>query len=289
MPMRHSPVWLALALVVAGCATAPATVTPARPAPEPPAAAPALVAAPHVSVRSGAPEAAEDALAPFRRIAAKGGLIGSFTQDIERTETGYNLLVVPSSSQARADEVARQWAPDARPIFAGYGFWKKAWISFVRHGYYSKTKDRALMLDFAISKLALVRKTDEAGGAYGDAATVLDDAADQYTYGARLATDIAKAHGYVPKKIHVAAILNLKLYGPHWVFLDDRDWTPTLLVNAKTGQVTKTGPTIEAIKLLMKPFQPASPSPGPSPTAAPTASPVAGGSPSPTPSSFLPF
>jgi hypothetical protein len=279
---------MALTLLVAGCATAPATMAPARPAPPTAAAASAIAVAPHVSVRAGAPEgASDDALAPFRRIASNGGLIGSFAEDVERTETGYNLLVVPADSQAKADEVARAWAPDARPIFAGYGFWKKAWISFVRHGYYSRTKDRALMLDFAISKRVLVRKTDEPGGAYGDAATVLDDAADQYTYGAKLATDIAKAHGYTPKKIHVAAIMNLRLYGPHWVFLDDRDWTPTLMVNAKTGQVTRTGPMIEAVKLLMKPAQPASPGPAPSPTA----SPVAGGSPSPspTPSSLLPF
>jgi hypothetical protein len=291
--MTKSPWILGLALVVAGCAAAPISTlapSPARPA-EP--AAKAAIAAPQVTVRArGTLPAAGDPLAVYRRIGARGGVIASFTTAIAQSESTYNVLVVPSGSQDKAERVAREWAPDARPIFVGYGYWKKSWISFVRHGFYSEQKDRALMLDFAISKAALIRKTDEDGENYREAASVLGDAVDQYKYGAKLATDVAKASGYVPKKIHVGALLNMSFYGPQWVFLNDEDWTPELLVNAKTGEVTKTGPMIEAAKFLMKSTQKPSPSPSaasPAPSASPTVAPGASPTPTPSPSSFLPF
>jgi hypothetical protein len=294
--MTKSPSLILLSLLLASCAAAPVpTFAPSKALPGQPAAQAIAAVAPRVSVEHGEP-AAQDPLAVYRRIGERGGLIKNFTGDIERAEVGYNVLVVPSSSQDKAEKVAHEWAPDARQIFVGYGYWKKPFISFVRHGYYSAKKDRALMLDFAVSKLALVHKSDEDGDNYRDAADALGDADDVYKYTAKLATEVAKANGYFPKKFHVGALLNLAFYGPQWVFLNDEDWTPELLVNAKTGDVTKTGPMMEAAKFLIKSSQRPSPSPTPtpenessSPSPTPSPSTVASPTPTPSPSSYLPF
>lgn len=285
--MTRAFIPVVLALLIAGCGSVPTPVfqphaplrAPRAPISTVPEVSPSLPSAP-------APLGTPSDFDPwplFRRIGERGGLVKDFRAEVEAADSGYSVQLVPGTSQERADKAAKKWAPDARQIFVGWGFWKRSWIGFVRHGYYSAQKDQALMLDFALSRWAM-KKTEESGENYRDAAAVLQDVSDGYRYKAKLACDIAKANGYVPAKLHVAALLNFGLYGPGWVFLDDRDWSPSLIVHAETGAVVKSGPMMEAAKLMMAPHQKdPQRTPSPAPTAKPSPAPTATPSSNPLP------
>lgn len=253
--MKRATAWMAIALLLSGCGRA---VVPTVSVAPPRVAAPALVttqapAAPLASAptAAGAPAASEPTQWDhMRAIARAGGLITGLSRLTAEVPPTYAAQIVPETTQAKAQALARAWAPDARQAYIGWGFWKVSALSRIRHTYYSPSKQRVLKLEYSVTSAFLKQYEEDAEG-YDLAFKVLRDAYDVNAYQVKDAHERARSYGYRPGKNTTASLLNFVLLGPVWCFIDDRTWKPTVLVKADSGDVVTSGPLMWAASYLV--------------------------------------
>lgn len=251
--------YVLLGVLMAGCQRAP---QPLMPATEPaslarPQAADVLPDAPAdvplAEVQQAAPELPWDAL---RAIGASGGVVrgvASLAPDADAT-----VQLVPEQTQDDAQQLARAWQPDARQVYVGWGFWGISLLGKVRHVYYSPKTNRQLRLEYSFTRGRLERHECD-GTDFKDAFMVLRDAYDMHPWQAREAYARARRAGYRPGKYVTATLLHLVGFGPQWVFIEDRSWRPTVVVNANNGDVTTSGPLMWAVSYLVNRARPDGP------------------------------
>lgn len=244
-----------LGLLLAGCQRAPMPASAPLAAPRSAAPAPAAVlpdAPADLPLAATRPAAAASEL-PFetlRAIGDRGGLVKGLMSLGTEEEGGQSVQILPGDTQDRAQELARAWQPDARQVYVGWGFWGISLLGKVRHVYYSPKTNRQLRLEYSFTRNRLERVECD-GSDFKDAFLILRDAYDMHPWQARDAYARAKRAGYRPGKYVTATLLHLVGFGPQWVFIEDRSWTPTVVVNAKTGDVTTSGPLMWAVSYLV--------------------------------------
>ncbi len=260
-------------LLLAGCnrstlvpSAAPFTSQPSRatwqspvlPAPAVPASALPMTHPPVSRPESPvlpAPPAEPTLLELAGAIARQGGIVNDLPAMASQLEaSSYQVQVVPRNSQEKADRIAREWASDARQLYAIWAYWKLPALSVTRHAYYSPSKGKALKVEFTLSSL-FSKSFEEPADGFDQATLVLNEARDRHAVDVKEAHAIAKRMGYVPNKYGAAVLLDIKTYGPLWVFADMPSQTqgePVMLVNAQTGMVTQGG---EAMMLARYLFQ----------------------------------
>lgn len=249
--------WLLSALVVTGChqasplPTTPVSAWPLETKPTPTLATPLADAPVDPSV---ADHEQPGTLAPswstLQAIAQEGGLVRGL-ESLEAPESAYRAELVPANTQDKAEQLAHAWAPDARQVYVGWGFWKISLLGRVRHVYYSKQKHQALQLEYSLTSFSL-KRTELDGTSFKDAFLVLRDAYDTGAYNAKDCYAIARRAGYHPSKNSVGCLLDLVLVGPVWAFLDDQSMTPTVVVKADSGEAITHGPLMWAVQYLIK-------------------------------------
>lgn len=166
----------------------------------------------------------------------------------------YQVQVVPRSSQEKADAIAKAWASDARQIYVIWAYWKLPIFSITRHAYYSPSKGVALKVEATLSSL-FVKSVEEPAEGFDKASLVLNEARDRHPLDVKDAHAIARRAGYVPNTYGAAVLLDLKTYGPMWVFADmpsQIQGTPVMMVNAESGMVTQGGEAFALAKYLFK-------------------------------------
>lgn len=169
-------------------------------------------------------------------------------------EQAYQVQVVPRSSQEKADKLAKAWASDARQIYVIWAYWKLPLFSITRHAYYSPSKGVALKVESTLSSL-FVKSVEEPAEDFDKASLVLNEARDRHPLDVKDAHAIARRAGYVPNRYGAAVLLDLKTYGPMWVFADmptQTQGTPVMMVNAESGMVTQGGEAFALAKYLFK-------------------------------------
>lgn len=257
-----------LGLLLAGCQRPPMQpATPEPPAPRSAAPLPATVLPDAPDDRPLAPfEAAMAPTVPWatlRAIGESGGLVKGLMSLAPTEESGATVQIVPENTQDRAQDLARAWQPDARQVYVGWGFLGISLLGKVRHVYYSPSTNRQLRLEYSLTRGRLERHECD-GSDYKQAFIVLRDAYDMHAWQATDAYARAKRAGYRPGKYVTASLLHLVGFGPQWVFIEDRSWTPTVVVNARTGDVVTSGPLMWAVTYLVDRANPAA---GPDPCA----------------------
>lgn len=265
--MRMATVGMAIALLLAGCGrTVAPTVSVAPPralapasqalkAPVAPVATTpavtvvdAATAKPEAPAAAGVTEATQ--WATMQAIARKGGLVTGLSSLTAEAPSGYATQLLPETTQAKAEALARAWASDARQAYIGWGFWKVSALGRVRHTYYSPSKQRVLKLEYSVTSGFLKQYEDVADG-YDLAFLVLRDAYDVNAFRVKDAHERARSYGYRPGKNTTASLLNFVFLGPVWCFIDDRTWEPTVLVKAESGDVVTSGPLMWAASYLI--------------------------------------
>jgi hypothetical protein len=261
-PVAWLPAVLVLtAIGLAGChrSTLPPSVVPFQSQPALPASD-----APVKPVRSGAKSETSDflrlpavptVLQRAEAIALQGGMITDLAAMTHQlAASSFQVQVVPSSSQEKADRIAREWAADAKQLYTIWAYWKLPVFSITRHAYYSPTKGKALKVEFTVSSL-FSKSLEEPAEGFDQATLILNEARDRHAVGARDAHAIARRMGYVPNKYGAAVLLDIKTYGPMWVFADMPSQTegdPVMLVHAETGMVTQGGEVLLLAKYLFQ-------------------------------------
>lgn len=188
-------------------------------------------------------------LAACQAIARHGGLLEGF-EGLDEAPAAYTTQLLPEDTQLQAEQIAHQWADDARQLYIGWGFWKIHWLGKVRHVYYSARLKRELRLEYSFLKCKLAA-TECAAPDLDQAFLVLRDAYDDRAFTATRAYRRARDAGYRPTKNVTASLLHLALLGPVWVFLDDATMNPTYLVRADSGEVLTDGPLMIAVRYLV--------------------------------------
>ncbi len=251
---------LTTSVALAGChrSTLPPGVMPFQSQPALPAGS--LTAQPARSATSEAPSqppspAVPSVLQQAEAIARQGGMISDLPALATKLEaTSYHAQVVPQSSQEKADRIAREWAADAQQLYAVWAYWKLPVISVTRHAYYSPSKGKALKVEFTLSSL-FAKSFEEPAEGFDQATLILNEARDRHAFGVKDAHAIAKRMGYIPNKYGAAVLLDIKTYGPMWVFADMPSQTqgePVMLVHAETGMVTQGGEALLLARYLFK-------------------------------------
>lgn len=211
--------------------------------------------APERSERPTPPAAGQSALESAKAIALQGGLITDLPAMASQLDTqAYQVQVVPRNSQEKADRIAREWASDARQLYVIWAYWKLPILSITRHAYYSPSKGKALKVEFTLASF-FPKSLEESADSFEQASLILNEARDRHAFGASEAHAIAKRMGYHSSKYGAAVLLDIKAYGPMWVFADmssQTQGTPVMLVNAQSGMVTQSG---EAMMLAEYLFQ----------------------------------
>ncbi|HEY9897828.1 MAG TPA: hypothetical protein V6D00_01490 [Pantanalinema sp.] len=259
--MKTAKAGIAIALLLSGCgrAVAPAvSVAPPRAqaaasvAPKAPAAPLASAPVAPVSAAPEVPPASAEELQweHLRAIGQAGGLVKGLSSLTAETSAPYATQIVPETTQAKAQALARAWAPDARQAYIGWGFWKVSLLSRVRHTYYSPSKKRVLKLEYSVTS-AFLSQTEEDGEGYDLGFLALRDAYDVSAFQVKDAHSRARSYGYRPGKNTTACLLNFVLLGPVWCFIDDRTWEPTVLIKAESGEVVTGGPLMWAASFLI--------------------------------------
>ncbi len=194
-------------------------------------------------------------LALASSIAEAGGLINDLPAMTRQLETSaYSLQVVPAHSQEKADRIARDWAPDAQQLYVIWAYWKLPALSVTRHAYYSPSKGMAFKVEFTLSSL-FAKSFEEPADGFDQATLILNEARDRHAVDAKDAHAIARRMGYVPNTYGAAVLLDIKTYGPMWVFADMPSQTqgePVMLVHAETGMVTQGGEALLLAKYLFQ-------------------------------------
>lgn len=253
------PATLLLAcFVVAGChrsALAPGTIPfQSQPALRP--EAPELrTNAPERPNLPTPPATGPSMLEAAKAIALQGGLITDLPAMARQLDSqAYQIQVVPRSSQEKADRIAKEWASDAQQLYVIWAYWKLPILSITRHSYYSPSKGKALKVEFTLVSL-FPKSIEEPADGFEQATLVLNEARDRHAFGVSEAHAIAKRMGYHSSKYGAAILLDIKTFGPMWVFADmpsQTQGTPVMLVNAQSGMVTQSG---EAMMLAEYLFQ----------------------------------
>lgn len=253
---------LLLGLLLAGCQRPPLPAMDLKPTVRQSTAPQAAVALPDAPQDLPLDQVAAPATAPelpwatLRSISDRGGLVKGLMGLVPDEEgSGATIQIVPENTQDRAQELARAWDPEARQVYVGWGFWGVSLLGQVRHVYYSKRTNRQLRLEYSFTRNRLVR-TECDGSDFKDAFLVLRDAYDMHPWQAKDAYARAKRAGYRQGKFVTASLLHLVGFGPQWVFIEDRSWTPTVAVDAETGEVTTSGPLMWAITYLVNKANP---------------------------------
>jgi len=201
------------------------------------------------------PEAESTLLVHAQAIAQRGGLITDLPAMARQLDSpAYQTQVLPSSSQDKADRLAKEWAADAQQLYVIWAYWKIPALSVTRHAYYSPSKGMAFKVEFTLSTL-FAKSYEEPADGFDQATLILNEARDRHAFGVRDAHAVAKRIGYVPNKYGAAVLLDIKTYGPMWVFADMPSQTegePVMLVHAESGMVTQGG---EALMLARYLFQ----------------------------------
>lgn len=248
-------------LLLAGCQRPPmpAAVVPERVRPAAPAQAQASVLpdAPADAPLAAIPDAKSSELPweTLRTLRDQGGVVRGLASLVPDEEPGQSVQILPEHTQDRAQELARAWQPDARQVYVGWGFWGVSLLGKVRHVYYSPKTNRQLRLEYSFTRNRLERQECD-GSDFKQAFVILRDAYDMHPWQAKDAYARAKRAGYRPGKYVTATLLHLVGYGPQWVFIEDRSWTPTVVVNARTGDVTTSGPLLWAVSYLVNRARP---------------------------------
>jgi hypothetical protein len=260
---------VALSSILAGCgvsslpvASPAGALSPQTPATAT-ATAPTLGAAPADPTAQGpaltttAPKA--DPYAEFEaqaRELAKSGPVVSGLESLEPPASEHAIAVqtTPYKTQAKADQLARAWASDAREIWLGWGFKYFSIFGRARHVYYSKSKRRRYTIDFGFwgNVLGQYEDNDLLTIAAGNLiAKLLQEPRDVYPVDGRRAYNYARQYGWqVPTNATVKTILICPyLIGPKWVFMGE-DGKPGALVDANTGEVTTDGLLLTVISIL---------------------------------------
>lgn len=194
-------------------------------------------------------------LAQAEAIARRGGLVTDLPAMARQLDSAsYQVQIVPSSSQDKADRLAREWASDAQQIYVAWAYWKLPALSVTRHAYYSPSKGKAFKVEFTLSTL-FAKSFEEPADGFEQASLILNEARDRHAFGVKDAHAIAKRIGYVPSKYGAAVLLDIKTYGPMWVFADMPSQTegePVMLVQAESGMVTQGGEALMLAKYLFQ-------------------------------------
>lgn len=255
-------VLLVAALALAGCtrATIPAYVAPFQSHILRPISAENATPAPRGGSLPPLPEGTSPTQAPellstAAAIAAKGGLITDLPgMAAELDASAQSLQVIPSSSQQKADRIAKEWASDAQQLYVIWAYWKLPALSITRHAYYSPSKGLAFKVEFTLSSL-FAKSWEEPADGFDQATLILREARDRHAVGVKEAHAIAKRMGYVPNTYGAAVLLDIVGYGPLWVFADMPTQTqgePVMIVSAETGQVTQSGDALLVARYLFK-------------------------------------
>ncbi len=185
----------------------------------------------------------------------KAGLVNDLpAMASQLTAPSYQLQVIPRNSQENADRIAKDWAADARQVYVIWAYWKLPALSITRHAYYSPSKGKALKVEFTLA--SFVSKTfEEPADGFEQAFLILNEPQDRHAHGVKDAHAIARRAGYVPSKFGAAVLLDIKTFGPMWVFADMPSKTegqPVMAVNAESGMVTQGGEVMMLAKILFK-------------------------------------
>jgi hypothetical protein len=231
----------------------PAPTAPAQPMTRKPVSHPESPVLP-------APPAEPTLLELAGAIARQGGIVNDLPAMANQLDASsyqsqtYQVQVVPRNSQEKADRIALEWASDARQLYTIWAYWKLPALSITRHAYYSPSKGKALKVEFTLSSL-FSKSFEEPAEGFDQATLVLNEARDRHAIDVKEAHAIAKRMGYVPNKYGAAVLLDIKTYGPLWVFADMPSQTqgePVMLVNAQTGMVTQGGEAMMLAKYLFQ-------------------------------------
>lgn len=238
---------------VSQMAKAPAAVQPAQPAL---GAAPADPDAGRlVPVAAPAKDARAEALATAKAIAAYGPLVTDLDNlDALDEQPAYGTQTTPEKTQAKADELARTWSPDAKQLWLGWGFKTISLFGNSRHVYFSADKKRLLTIDFGFwgTKRGQYETTGLVVQYAGKLiATFLQEPRDIYPISGREAYNRARYKAYTnPTRGTMKVILiNPYIVGPQWVFLDASN-KPSVCVDANTGEVTSGGLLLDILGYL---------------------------------------
>lgn len=266
--MKKFVTWMALSALMAGCgvqtphnvpavsrAVAPAAVQPVQPAL---GAAPADRDASRLVPVAAAPAAKDpraEALAMAKQIAEYGPLVTDLENlDAIDEAASYGVQTSPEKTQMKADQAAREWAPDAKQLWLGWGFKTLSWFGNSRHVYYSAQKKRMLTIDYGFwgNRRGQYETTGLIVQYAGKLiATFLQEPRDIYPVSGREAYNRARSQAYTNATRGTVKVLLLNPYivGPQWVFLDERN-KPSVVVDANTGEVTSGGLLIELLGYL---------------------------------------
>ncbi len=251
--MKRSLVFSLVALALVGCSAAPSSVKTLE------------TKAPVYALEVGLQGKQE--VAPFAKPAAivTDSYLATLAQVKEMSKLGAAIDQVqtltaedapdravaakPESSQEKADGEAYKWASDSRQLYIGWGF---KWVSLFgtsRHAYYSPSRNRVLLIDY--NWLGFKKHASEVDSpVYRLAAAILSTPHDDYLYNCKQCFNMAKDAGYENRAQNCRAFMvQLPILGPHWIFLDSTD-RPQVIVNARSGSLTTTGPVIEILRFL---------------------------------------
>lgn len=187
-----------------------------------------------------------DQLASLAKVGPVIDQIDTLTSD---DAPSYTVQAKPEWSQEKADKAAKEWSSDAQQLYIGWSFNGLSLFGTSRHAYYSKSKDRLLLVDY--NWLGWKKhQTETSSPVYKLAAAVLATPSDDYLYDCKKCYRIAKDYGYQnTAKSCRAFMVSLPFFGPYWMFLDGSD-KPQVLVNARTGGPTTDGWILDAIRML---------------------------------------
>ncbi|MBI6546433.1 MAG: hypothetical protein HY692_06535 [Cyanobacteria bacterium NC_groundwater_1444_Ag_S-0.65um_54_12] len=228
---NNKAIWLLSCLFLLGCGMQPATGTTAGGA--------------RTATAKTTPEFDSK---PFEEAA---GCVADFDPLFETQPPGYYVQLVPGDTQAKADDIANRWAPDAKQVYLAWGFWKISMLAQTQHFYYSPGKKKKLIVTFRLVSWQQTVK-EENSPALDLGNKILKGVADVQSLTARSAHQRAKAHGYVPVGANdIGVLIHPLAIGPVWVWLDnEHHHYPLLAVEADSGNVIRNGSKMAAIRLL---------------------------------------
>lgn len=254
--MKRFFVMSLVAVALVGCGKAPMTVLPETQAPSysvdltvNKAQTTQTTQVTQVGVAKSESQIALEQLASLAKVGPVIDQIATLTSEDAPNSIGYAIQAKPEWSQEKADKAAKEWSTDAQQLYIGWSFNGLSLFGTSRHAYYSKSKDRLLLVDY--NWLGWKKhQTETSSPVYKLAAAVLATPSDDYLYDCKQCYRIAKDYGYEnTAKSCRAFMVSLPFFGPYWMFLDGSD-KPQVLVNARTGGPTTDGWILDAIRLL---------------------------------------
>lgn len=276
-PIRQLAALLALSALLSACGQPAVTASSAPRSSAPVAGAPVLtdvptpvlaVAAPRDSDILAATSTAGAAVDPLaeplgwaREISRHGSLISNLEGlDPDQADraaiesTDRTVQTSPYWTQARADEVARRWSPDARQVWLGWGYWGTRWLGRSRHVYFSNSKRALYTVDYGVlgNRTAAFESTGlvmRLAGQYIQ--QLLQSPADIYPVNGREAYSYARRAGFLNEVRGPIKLILIQVYllGPQWIFLDENN-RPAVFVDARTGGLSYDNTLATILRLL---------------------------------------